>query len=151
MVELELASRFFEDRTRPRTTVRPSVQILTFYVLSYEQNFRRGWYEHSSNWREPLLVTGCRRNLLLVARSLQRLRCGVFTNPPHHGAKLSKLILHPHLEGVEDRHQQGELVSGDRSLFVRFVVRHCGLMENSEEVARSLHILKESTKQTHGT
>ena len=35
MVGRELASRFFEDRTRPRTTVRPSVRTLTFYVLSY--------------------------------------------------------------------------------------------------------------------
>ena len=41
MVGRELASRFFEDRTRPRTTVRPSVRTLTFYVLSYACAQRR--------------------------------------------------------------------------------------------------------------
>ena len=30
MVGRELASRFFEDRTRPRTTIRPSVRIRAF-------------------------------------------------------------------------------------------------------------------------
>ena len=33
MVGRELASRFFKDRTRPRTTVRPSVRTLTMNVL----------------------------------------------------------------------------------------------------------------------
>ena len=41
MVGRELACHFFEDRTRPRTTVRLSVQTLTFYVLSYACAQRR--------------------------------------------------------------------------------------------------------------
>ena len=88
----------------------------------------------------PRLAAGCRRNRLVIACSLQRPRCGVFLAPPNLGAKLSELLLHPYLQGAEGPHQQGELVSGYRSSFARLVVRHCGLTENSEEVARSLRI-----------
>ena len=94
----------------------------------------------------------CHRNLLLIARSLERLRCGVFLTPPHLRTKHSKLLLHPCLQGAEGPHQQGELVLGDRSSFVRLIVRHCGLTDNFElEVVRSLHILGVSTKQMRRT
>ena len=47
MVGRELASRFFEDRTRPRTTVRPSVQIRDLdRVLRHVVRMRRRQVPH---------------------------------------------------------------------------------------------------------